>query len=116
MKPVGFIKGKCHTESNRTVTDDRKLYKHYCGFISVWVMYSMVKIKQNLALDKSNNSLLRPMEIYFLFASAPAWIFAATSKYFIVRRRCFGFLSPFLDNFEYPKICPFLEAVERRSE
>ena len=66
MKPVGFIKGKCHTQSNRTVTDDSKLNKHYCGFISVWVMYNMVKIKQNLTLDKSNNSLLRPMEIYFL--------------------------------------------------
>ena len=87
MKPVGFIKDKCHTESNRTITDDSKLYKHYCGFISVWVMYSMVKIKQNLALDKSNNSLLRGRWKYiFWFASAPAWIFAATSKYFIVRR------------------------------
>ena len=35
----------------------------------------------------------------------------------VLRNNCnlilFGFLSPFLDNFDYPKICPFFEVVER---
>ena len=85
---------------------------------------SLIRLSARMDLYCHVKMVHRSSQIFFSNNEAPesnkiirlAFDRAQVLKW-VLRNNCnlilFGFLSPFLDNFDYPKICPFFEVVER---